>query len=71
MGTDRKTGRKEEVQRQEAEDDEGERGVSGKWLNEKTSDFWASHWQPFQELKTRTHMHTHGGKCLLAVRFMC
>lgn len=68
------TDRGEKTERQEADsDEEGERGVSGKHSNEKTSDFWASHRQPFQGLKTHSpaHTHTHSGKCLLAVRFMC
>lgn len=67
---DRQKDRKEKCSA-ETGDRGRERGVSGKWSNEKTSDFWASHRQPFLESKTRTHMHAHGGKCLLAVRFMC
>lgn len=53
------TDRGEKTERQEADsDEEGERGVSGKHSNEKTSDFWASHCQPFQGLKTHTPAHT-------------
>ena len=40
-------GRKEEEEEEEeGEERRGERGVSGKRSNEKTSDFWASHRQP-------------------------
>lgn len=53
------------------QEEEAKRGVSGKRSNEKTSDFWASHCQPFEGLDAHACMHAHAGKCLHAVCFMC